>query len=618
MGNLGFLRVMAVSTEVEPGNIDLCLENAKKAVDKAVSESVSLLLLQELCLTSVSCGDLFLNSGFIDKAETAAADLTEYTRGKDIVVCFSFPICWKGRVYCISALAVDGKMIGAVPLYTNTGSCGLFSSFDGYETETINVCGEEIPFGKDIVFECMRNRLLRLRISYDCAMTACTDASVMLCPTAKLVTMGSENSIRNAVRSRSANDNCAIVYCSAGAGESTSSGVYSGQTMVIEDGTILSESGQFGEGISVADIDLESIEYRVKRSEHAVGNAFGRRIGFDLNERENNSIRRIIERYPFISTEEPERWRTAMEIQSHGLAVRLKKTNIDRPVIGVSGGLDSTLALLAAVGAVKLLGKTEKSVIAVSMPCFGTSVRTKTNADRLCEALGVDYRIIDISDSVSQHLNDIGHDMETTDTAYENAQARERTQVLMDLANMENGLVIGTGDMSESALGWCTFNGDHMSMYNVNCSITKTFIRYIVSSFANECEGELADVLRDIVDTPVSPELKPAVEGEISQKTEDIVGPYDVHDFILYHFIRNGSSPEKILRLAETAFSGAYTSEQLENWIRIFFKRFFSSQFKRSCAPDGPNIGYVSLSSGFGWSVPSDISGRGIMGFYNQ
>ena len=301
-----------------------------------------------------------------------------------------------------------------------------------------------------------------------------------------------------------------------------------------------------------------------------------------------------------------------MEIQSRGLAARLKKIRSAKAVLGVSGGLDSTLALLVSVKAMKLLGKSGKDVIAVSMPCFGTSVRTKTNADRMCEALDVDYRIIDISGSVRQHLSDIGHDGETAGTAYENAQARERTQVLMDLANMENGIVVGTGDMSEAALGWCTFNGDHMSMYNVNCSITKTFIRDIVTRYADECGGELADVLRDIVSTPVSPELKPAVEGEISQKTEDILGPYDAHDFFLYHFIRNGSGPRKILKLAETAFKGVYTSEKLENWIGVFFKRFFASQFKRSCAPDGPNIGHVSLSYGFGWTMPSDLSGKSI------
>ena len=613
MANLGFFRVTAISTEVQPGNIEACLEEAKKAVDSAVNNGSSLLLLQELCLTSVSCGDMLFNGRFIRKAESAAEELTEYTAGKDIIVCFSLPILVDETICKTAVLAVNGEMIGAVPLdhfeTRSVASLGIKQCMP----DIVEICGKTVPFGKDILFQENSNSLLSLRISSDRDINVCADAAVALYPTALMATVTSEKTVHDALRSTSDVHDNISVFCSAGAGESTSSGVYSGITMITEDGAILSGSPQFGNGVSEADVDLEAIAYRRRKKGTPDPCSHSRIICFDLREREHESIKREPVRYPFLSQEEPDRWRTAMEIQSRGLATRLAKTGIDKAVIGVSGGLDSTLALLVSVKAMEILGKTAKDVIAVSMPCFGTSVRTKTNADRICEALDVDYRIIDISESVSRHLRDIGHDAETADTAYENAQARERTQVLMDLANMENGLVVGTGDMSEAALGWCTFNGDHMSMYNVNCSVTKTFIRNIVSNYANECDGELSEALKDIVDTPVSPELKPAVEGEIAQKTEDIIGPYDAHDFFLYHFIRNGSGPEKILKLAESAFSDVYTHDQLDGWLKVFFKRFFSSQFKRNCAPDGPNLGHISLSYGSGWSIPSDVSGKSII-----
>ena len=303
----------------------------------------------------------------------------------------------------------------------------------------------------------------------------------------------------------------------------------------------------------------------------------------------------------------------AFEIQSRGLAARLKKTGISKAVLGISGGIDSTLALLVSVRAMEILKRDRTQVIAVSMPCFGTSVRTKTNAQVICEEMGVDFRMIDISDSVRQHLIDIRHDTVTADTAYENAQARERTQLLMDLSNMVDGLVVGTGDMSEAALGWCTFNGDHMSMYNVNCSVTKTFIRAIVSHYADKSDNPvIGKVLRDIVDTPVSPELKPAKDGEIAQKTEDIIGPYDVHDFFLYHLIHDNCSPRRILGLAVSAFEGIYTQEQIRSWLKVFIKRFIQNQFKRSCAPDGPLVGSINLS-GCGWSIPGDLSAVGVL-----
>ncbi len=610
MKNHGLLRVMAFSTEVEPGNIRACLLSAERAVDKAVAAEASVLLLQEMCLTSVSCGDLFLNGVFLDKADSAAKELTEYTAGKNLVVCFSLPVRKNGRIYSAAVLAVNGKIIGTVPLEPSMTADKSLSAFVTTDSGVIQLCGTEVPFGKDLLFEDEDNDLLSIHISSDAGKTPIGSASMILCPAAVLASVDSERTVSEVLRTRCALDDDAVIFCSAGNGESTSTGVYSGLSFIIEDGCILTKSEQFAGGEITADIDLEAIAYRKRRNGSCLPDLPYRKLDFKLIEDDHDSILRNIEKYPFISAEEPDRWRTAMEIQSRGLASRLKKTGIGKAVIGVSGGLDSTLALLVSVKAMKLLGRSEHDVIAVSMPCFGTSVRTKTNADRICEELGVDFRVIDISQSVKQHLKDIGHDGQSADTAYENAQARERTQVLMDIANMENGLVVGTGDMSEAALGWCTFNGDHMSMYNVNCSLTKTFIRETVRTYAEENGGKLAEVLLDIVNTPVSPELKPSVEGEISQKTEEIIGPYDAHDFFLYHFIRNGSGNDKILQFARKAFDGIYTEKQLKDWISIFFRRFFSSQFKRNCVPDGPDIGHITLSTMSGWTMPSDLSGE--------
>ena len=610
MNDLGFFRIMTAAPEVFPGDVEACLASMKKAVDEAVSEKASLLVLPELCLTSSSCGDLFRIPGFLSAAGKAADELAEYTRGKNVAVCFSFPMPLSGKIYIAAAFACGGEILGIVPLSAKNTSWRGFSDYRGDVIRIGTERGEAV-FGREILFCSESNRCLTIGISG--GNDDGVPASLCIRPDASREMIGRQELRKDAVRLNSLRNCNAEVYVSSGYGESTSDGVYSGHALVSECGDILSESEIFGDGKCVCDIDLELIGYRRntvggERTEDGIC-----KVMFALIEEEHDDLRREYSPLPFLAEdagELHERCRTAFEIQSRGLAERLRKTGTMKAVLGVSGGLDSTLALLVSVRAMELLGRDRSNVVAVSMPCFGTSSRTKTNAEKMCDRLKVDFRLIDISEAVRIHLGDIGHDLVTADTAYENAQARERTQVLMDISNMENGLVVGTGDMSESALGWCTFNGDHMSMYNVNCSMSKTFIRAVVSDYLEGTSDKtLSSVLADVVATPISPELKPGQNGEIAQKTEDILGPYDAHDFFLYHFVKNGSCRGKLQCIAEKAFSGRYDAEQLRTWLEIFMKRFFSSQFKRSCAPDGPVIGTVNLSRG-GFSFPSDISGK--------
>ena len=608
MRNLGFFRTMTASPEVFPGNIDACLESMKKAVDEAMTEKASLLVLPELCLTSSSCGDLFSNPAFLAAAEKAAGDLAEYTFGKNIAVCFSFPLIVGNSIHIVAALACGGEILGIVPLKVGNGSWKGFKNYNGDNT-LIRFRNNTVLFGKKILFNSENNGYLKIRISD--GLVSDLNASLVIWPDASAEMIGASRLRKDTVRVGSVQNCCATVYVSSGNGESTSDGVFSGHALVSECGELISDTEPFRDGKCITDIDLELISYRKSRNTTEITNEQTESVFFELSEPEHEDLKREYSQLPFLSASESElneKSRTAFEIQSRGLAERLKKTGTKKAVIGVSGGLDSTLALLVSLRAAELLGRDSSSVIAVSMPCFGTSSRTKTNAEKMCERLKVDFRNIDISESVSHHLKDIGHDLATADTVYENAQARERTQVLMDIANMEKGIVVGTGDMSEAALGWCTFNGDHMSMYNVNCSIPKTFIREMVSEYASESsDKELSRILMDIVATPISPELKTSEEGDITQKTEEIIGPYDVHDFFLYHFVRNGTCAEKLLRIAEEAFEGKYNHKQLENWLYIFMKRFFASQFKRNCVPDGPAVGRINLSNK-GFSFPSDVS----------
>lgn len=605
MKNYGFFRIMTASPKVSVGDTGFCFDSIKDAIDKAAAEEASLLVLPELCVTSASCGDLFLTGTLLKAADKRAEDIAKYTEGKDMLVCFSFPLSMDGDLYSVAALAADGDIIGIVPLEAE----GVFSDYSRDDT-VISFAGKRVPFGKRLLFRSSDNSLLSLAIG---KQGPCNSSAVIsMIPDAAIEQIGSRKKRRDFMSVSSLEAKSVAVYASSGNGESTAKGVYSGHCMIAEEGKTLSEAEPFSAGYTIADVDLQVIDHHRRRENRRRSIKAETEVFFRLIEKDHETVKRQISALPFVPDDADELHRrcvTALEIQSRGLAERLKKTGIGKAVIGVSGGLDSTAALLASVRTMELLGRDNKDVIAVSMPCFGTSSRTKSNAEKLCEALDVDFRIIDITEAVRIHLENIGHDGMTADAAYENAQARERTQVLMDIANLENGLVVGTGDLSESALGWCTFNGDHMSMYNVNCSLPKTFLRAAVTDYADNCGNEiLAEVLKDVVATPISPELKPAKNDEISQKTEDIIGPYDVHDFLLFHFVRDGYGPQKLLYIAKQVFRGSYSDEQLKNWVSVFFRRFFSSQFKRNCVPEGPVVGSVNLSSDMGFSMPGDVS----------
>lgn len=610
MENHGFLRITAVSPEMFPGDLERNVASIIAVAEEAKRQGSSLLVLPELCITSASYGDLFMTDRILSKAEAEAIKIAEITGDGDLCCIISFPLRKEGRIYSVSAFAAGGDILGIVPLRANNPKKrSIFSEYEGEDT-VVRFGSRELPFGKGLLFRCKDDEL-SVVIGKD--RDPDSIAFVYVYPDTALMSVSSYKNTCRFVEEMSRDACCSAVYCSAGEGESTADGVFSGQCIIAEDGKILSGTEPFARGeVVTADVDLKALSYRKRmRGCKAVSEHYTE-VSFSLHRKEQSSLKRKVSRLPFLGEKEElkDRCNTAFEIQSRGLASRMEKIGSRKAVLGISGGLDSTLALLVSVRAAELLGGSAEDVLAVSMPCFGTSDRTKNNAQKLCEALGVDFRLIDITDAVKQHLTDIGHDLTTADVAYENAQARERTQVLMDLANMENGLVVGTGDMSEAALGWCTYNGDHMSMYNVNCSLTKTLIRAVVSEYADSYGNDaVRSVLGDIIATPVSPELKPAVDGEIAQKTEDIIGPYEVHDFILYHFLKDGCDPEKILYLASIAFDGEYEGIQLKNWIGEFFRRFFRSQFKRSCVPDGPVIGSVNLSVS-GWDMPSDLSGR--------
>ncbi len=624
--NDGFVRVMALTPDVRVADTAYNLEAVKAAIDTAAEKGAALLVLPELCLTSTGCGDLLLQGLLLDNAEKAAAEAAAYTLGKDVAVCFSFPVRKDGALYDAAALAAGGKILGVVPKTYVADHSGAFGSRYFLpaqdENSTVEICGEEYPFGSRLLFRCEEQPLLTIGIEIGEDMAAaCTPgtlhglagATVIACPDAAEALIGRADWTRGRVLDAAASGNLAFVYCSSGAGESTGTGVCGSHCIIAEGNHVLDEALPFGCGCAVADIDVETLDRARRKTAGVRDTAEGYdTVWFSLGLPEGGEILRHISKTPFVNEDENkarEAFRLALEIQARGLATRLDRVGIKKVVLGVSGGLDSTMALLAAVKCYDLTGRDRKDIVAITMPCFGTSDRTKSNAQKMSELLGTDFRTIDISGAVARHLSDIGHDGETADVTFENAQARERTQVLMDISNMENGLVLGTGDLSESALGWCTFNGDHISMYNVDCDMPKTFIRSCVYYYADECGDEaLKAVLRDVVDTPVSPELKPAVNGEIAQKTEDILGPYEAHDFFLYHFVRNGSGPRKILRLAKQAFRGVYTDEDLEAWLRKFLWKFFSSQFKRNCVPDGPRVGTVDLSPRGGWRMVSDVS----------
>ena len=562
-------------------------------------------------------------------AEEALAQYLNDTKDCTVISVIGLPAVYGGRLYNCAAVCQSGKLLGIVPK-KNLPNYGEFDEGRHFalptdEIGTVTICNDEIPFGSNLLFACTELPRFKLAVEIcedlfsafpPSSVHALAGATVICNPAASNETVGKADFRRTAIKAQSARTRTAYLFASSGEGESTTDLVFAAHGMICENGTILSEKQpfDFAHKMIVTEIDVErlALEQRkinVKNTEF-IGKYKEIRFSMPICE---SVLTREISPFPFIPSNEEERrarCESILAIQTQGLCQRIERAFARKLVIGISGGLDSTLALLVMVRAIDALKRPRTDIIAVTMPCFGTTQRTKNNATVLCEELGVSFKTVDIFDAVNVHFRDIGHDPNDRNVTYENSQARERTQILMDIANDCGGMVIGTGDLSELALGWATYNGDHMSMYAVNASLPKTLIRHVVAHCADLAENPaIAASLRDILDTPVSPELLPADEnGDIAQKTEDLVGPYELHDFYIYYFCRFGFAPEKLFRMAKHAFGGAYSDAVLIKWLETFARRFFSQQFKRSCMPDGPKVGSVTLSPRGDWKMPSDAS----------
>ena len=625
----GFIKIAAGCADIAVGDTGTNAAAVSRLMAEADAAGANLLALPELCLTGYTCGDLFHSQTLLDGAMEALGAVCDSSRGKYPLAVLGVPAEWRGKLYNCAAAVLDGELLALVPKtclpdYGEFYEARQFASGGGIRGGTFSFRGKEVPFGTDILLqhESMERYCVGMELCEDlwapCPPSgelARAGAQVIVNPSASDETIGKAEYRRALVASASARLLCGYVYCSAGPGESTQDMVFGGHRVAAENGTVLAEAAPFsGAGLMITEFDLGRTDAERRRQSSFTASSEGfRRVPFKQESRET-VLTRSFAKNPFVppsASDLSARAETILSIQAYGLKKRLEHTGARKAVIGVSGGLDSTLALLAAVRAFDLMGKPRADVSAVTMPCFGTTDRTRRNAARLCRVMGASLRSVPIAAAVERHFADIGHDPAATDGTYENSQARERTQVLMDIANQENGIVVGTGDLSELALGWATYNGDHMSMYGVNASVPKTLVRYIVGSEAERLGGEAGEVLKDILATPVSPELLPAgKDGSISQRTEDIVGPYELHDFFLYYFLRFGFSPAKIYRLALLAFAGEYGGGEILKWLRVFVRRFFSQQFKRSCLPDGPKVGSAALSPRGDWRMPSDAVSR--------
>ena len=633
----GFIKVAAVTPEVKvadcAANADAILADSRKAY----SEGARIIVFPELSITGATCGDLFLQDRLLAEAVEQLERLRAETARMDALLFVGLPLELQGKIYNVVAALHRGELLGLVPKteLSSRGELQETRQFTPglYEVDDIDWGEEEVPFGADLVFDCvtMEHLAISVQVGTDLASPCAPDtdhaaagATVIVCPLASGEMVGQSTFRRELAKTRSATLASGLVIASAGTGESTTDHVFGGHDLIAENGKILAESKRFENGILYSEIDVDRLAAERRRRENFPAEAADEHlmIPFELSIRETK-LTRSFDARPFVPDDEIERsvrCEEILNIQSIGLAKRMEHVHCQRPVIGASGGLDSTLALLVAARAVDRLGLPRKNILAVTMPCFGTTDRTYTNACQLAKALGATLREVDIQAAVLQHFKDIKQSTNRHDAAYENAQARERTQVLMDIANQENGLVVGTGDLSELALGWATYNGDHMSMYGVNGGVPKTLVRHLVRYYADTCgEKKIEKVLLDVLDTPVSPELLPPTRGKISQKTEELVGPYELHDFFLYYMLRYGFEPEKIYRLAKQVFArgsaaakragtATYTAAEIRKWMEKFYRRFFSQQFKRSCLPDGPRVGSVGISPRGGLQMPSDAS----------
>lgn len=617
----GIYKIAVATPKITLGNT---AENAKeiiRLIEEANAKGVKVLTLPELCVTGYTAGDLFLLDSMISGATEALDKIADATAGKNMLVVVGAPVIMGGKLYSTAVFISRGRIIGIVPKsnipnYSEFYEARMFTAFEGD-----NVYDETFacPFGAKLIFKQRGGKLTvsseiceDLWVPDSPSVSHAMNGALLICnPSASDETISKAEYRRNLVAMQSAKLCCAYAYADAGRGESTTDTVYAGHNIIAENGNVLAEGALFEDEFIVADIDINKLAHDRRRMTSFRSRRSKRYevVEFVLDE-EETSLERKPTKNPFVPAvgkDLTKRAEDILRIQTAGLIGRMRNCRINKCVVGVSGGLDSTLALLVAVRAADALGLPRTSITAVTMPCFGTTKRTKSNAEKMSEILGVDFRTVEIGESVKLHLRDIGHNG-SADVTFENAQARERTQVLFDIANSIGGIVIGTGDLSELALGWCTYNGDHMSSYAVNASVPKTLVRHLVA-FEAERLPEIRAVLLDVLDTPVSPELLPTDSEKVVQPTEEIVGPYELHDFFLYHFIRWGSSKSKIRRLAVAAFEGIYSPEVIDKWLGVFFKRFFSSAFKRSCLPDGAKVGSVSLSPRGDWRMPSDADG---------
>ena len=622
----GFIKAAASTPEIRVADVDHNKKLICEGVDQAWKEGIQLLVYPELCLTGYTCGDLFWQEELLEKARQGLSEIVMHSLGKKMLIFVGLPWEMNGKLYNVAAAVSDGELLGLVPKRYLPAYSEFYEERNftpGKEEITrVMVDGKEIPFGSRILFSCPEVRGLSV------AAELCEDlwtpeppsighamagATVIVNLSASDETTGKSIYRRNLISGQSARLLCGYIYASAGEGESTTDLVFGGHNVISENGVILAESRLFENSTIVTELDIQRLRAdRRKQTTFSVkGKETYEEVLFHLEEKETE-LTRFVDPAPFVPSDEhqmEQRCEEIFHIQAMGLKKRLKHTGCRNVTVGISGGLDSTLALLVTAKAFDLLGIDRSSITAVTMPCFGTTDRTYQNACELTRRLGASLKEVDIKKAVRQHFEDIGHSEEDHDVTYENCQARERTQVLMDIANQSGGMVIGTGDMSELALGWATYNGDHMSMYGVNASVPKTLVRHLVRYYADTCEDErLKAVLLDILDTPVSPELLPSKDGKIAQKTEDLVGPYELHDFFLYYILRFGFRPAKIYRLALNAFAGVYEKEVILKWLKTFYRRFFSQQFKRSCLPDGPKVGTVAVSPRGDLRMPSDAS----------
>lgn len=646
----GFLRVACASPAVKVADTGANTDAIIQCAAQAASNGAKLIVFPELSITAYTCSDLFEQRTLQEEAVSSLSYLAEQTSGLSALILAGLPFAMDGALYNVAAVLYRGKILTLIPktfipVYGEFYERRQFApAFEGRRTVFIDRENAAVPFGKNILIRDSSNPLFTLGVEI------CEDVWVPLPPSTKaalhgatvIANLSASNEIigkaeyrRLLISSQSAKICAGYVYANAGNGESTTDMVFSAHNLISENGTILAESTLFSSGLTYADIDLEKIDQERKRTTTFFDSCKDSEdyltisvpLATASSPSDDESLLRYIDPHPFVpenAGKRSQRCREVIELQAQGLAKRLAHTNCQCAVIGLSGGLDSTLALLVTVRAFKLCALDTKKILAVTMPCFGTTDRTLKNAHILAEQTGVSLAEIPITNAVLQHFKDIGQSSATHDVTFENCQARERTQVLMDLANKNNGLVIGTGDLSEQALGWATYNGDHMSMYGVNGSIPKTLVRHLVSYFSDEALASgrkaLSDVLTSILETPVSPELlPPTAGGKIAQKTESLVGPYELHDFFLYYVLRFGFTPEKIFYLAQRAFidqvrdkgeKPVYSKAVIKQWLVSFYRRFFAQQFKRSCMPDGAKVGTVNLSPRGDWRMPSDAVSR--------